>query len=153
MSVERSRGATCRRRCDRAVHADQRQRAAGEDHDLRGHDHHGRGSRPPRPGGQRHPAVGIAGGLLRGHPCLGSTIGRYANRIAKGRFRLDGVECRLATNNGPNHLHGGLRGIRQGCVAGRAGRAAGGAGVAFSYHSADGEEGYPARSLPARPTH
>ncbi len=43
----------------------------------------------------------------KGHPCLGSTPGRYANRIAKGRFTLEGEEYTLACNNGANHLHGG----------------------------------------------
>ena len=89
---------------------------------------------------------------LSGHPCFGSTIGRYANRIAKGRFRLGGVEYRLATNNGPNHLHGGLRSFDKVVWRAEPVQRAGFAGVAFSYQSADGEEGYPG-TLVARVTY
>jgi aldose 1-epimerase len=50
-------------------------------------------------------------GFLNGVPYFGATVGRYANRIARGKFKLDGHEYTLAVNNGPNHLHGGLKGF------------------------------------------
>jgi aldose 1-epimerase len=81
-------------------------------------------------------------GYLDGHPYFGSNAGRVANRIAKGRFALDGKEYKLATNNGPNSLHGGLKGFDK--VVWHAGPAsADGPSVVFNYRSPDGEEGYP----------
>lgn len=81
---------------------------------------------------------------LKGHPYFGATIGRYGNRIANGRFTLEGKEYTLATNNGPNALHGGLKGFDKQLwisesLNGKAGRQS----VKFSYVSKDGEEGYP----------
>ena len=80
---------------------------------------------------------------LGGNPSyLGCTVGRVANRTAKGRFQLDGKKYQLAVNNGPNHLHGGTRGFDKvvwsaEIVQGRE------AAVAFTYLSRNGEEGYP----------
>jgi len=78
-----------------------------------------------------------------GHPCLGSVCGRYANRIAKGKFTLDGVEYELATNNGPNHLHGGNAGFHKVVWKAEPEERTGSVGVALAYVSRDGEEGYP----------
>ncbi|MCQ2158212.1 MAG: galactose mutarotase [Bacteroidales bacterium] len=72
-------------------------------------------------------------------PCAGKCPGRYANRIAKGRFTLDGVEYELPINNGPNHLHGGPKGFQNQVWDSRSD----GNSVEFMYFSKDGEMGYP----------
>ncbi|MDX1384491.1 MAG: aldose epimerase family protein, partial [Thermoanaerobaculia bacterium] len=79
----------------------------------------------------------------RNDPHLGSTVGRYANRIALGRFSLDGREYELATNNGRHHLHGGVRGFDRVAWRGEALETAAGPAVRLTYRSVDGEEGYP----------
>lgn len=78
---------------------------------------------------------------LRRNPFLGALVGRCANRIARGRFSLAGREYPLAVNNGPNHLHGGVRGFDK--VVWQATPDADGAGVVFGRTSPDGDEGYP----------
>jgi aldose 1-epimerase len=82
-------------------------------------------------------------GYLHNTPYLGAVVGRYANRIAKGRFTLGGNRYQLATNNGPNHLHGGNRGFDKVRWAGSGVRTDSTAGVELIYRSPDGEEGYP----------
>jgi aldose 1-epimerase len=82
-------------------------------------------------------------GYLKGHPFFGSTIGRVANRIAKGKFTLDGREYKLFVNNGPNSLHGGKKGFDKVIWSATPLKVKGGAAVKFTYRSPDGEEGYP----------
>jgi aldose 1-epimerase len=85
-------------------------------------------------------------GYLGPDPYFGCICGRYANRIAKGKFKLGGKEYTLATNDGPNHMHGGLKSFSDVVwhaqpltppVDGKS------AGVELTYESRDGEEGYP----------
>jgi aldose 1-epimerase len=82
---------------------------------------------------------------LKGHPYFGTNAGRCGNRIAKGKFTLDGKEYTLATNNAPNHLHGGEKGFDKKYWKGEPSLTATGPSVKFTYTSPDGEEGYPGR--------
>ncbi len=83
-------------------------------------------------------------GYLPRHPYFGSTVGRYANRIGGAKFVLNDVEYKLEANNGPNHLHGGIKGFDK--VVWKAKEERGDSDkvlVKLSYLSKDGEEGYP----------
>ncbi len=97
---------------------------------------------PDRDGESRNILVGCKSDeeWLKNGPFFGSTVGRYANRIAGGKFTLDGTTYELAKNNGPNHLHGGIKGfdkvIWESEIIGES-------SVKFTFHSKDGEEGYP----------
>ena len=82
-------------------------------------------------------------GYLGAHPYMGASVGRYANRIAKGRFALNGKTYTLAINNGPNALHGGLVGFDKKMWTASTITADSGPAVSLTYLSKDGEEGYP----------
>ncbi len=80
---------------------------------------------------------------VKGSPYFGTNAGRCGNRIAKGKFTLDGKEYTLATNNEPNHLHGGKAGFDKKMWKGEPFLSPIGPGVKFTYTSVDREEGYP----------
>ncbi|HTH46934.1 MAG TPA: aldose epimerase family protein [Candidatus Limnocylindria bacterium] len=81
---------------------------------------------------------------LAGHPFFGAIAGRVANRVALGRFTLDGKAYQLAVNNGVNHLHGGKVGFDKRLWRVVASEIKPGlATLRFAYASADGEENYP----------
>jgi aldose 1-epimerase len=82
-------------------------------------------------------------GYLTNPTFFGCTIGRYGNRIAKGRFTLDGKEYTLPLNNGPNSLHGGPEGFHKKLWMAEEVKAPDAVGVRMHYLSKDGEEGYP----------
>jgi aldose 1-epimerase len=85
----------------------------------------------------------LAGYLDLNTPYFGAVVGRYANRIANGCFTLGGQTHNLAQNDGPNHLHGGVRGFDKVIWKGEPFATEGATGVRFRYTSPDGEEGYP----------
>ena len=80
---------------------------------------------------------------VAGNPFLGSTVGRYANRLADGKLTVDGQTIALAQNNNGNHLHGGLRGLDKRVWSSEAVRTESASSVRFTYVSPAGEEGYP----------
>jgi aldose 1-epimerase len=80
---------------------------------------------------------------VRGHPFFGCAVGRYGNRIAAGKFTLDGQEYRLALNNGPNHLHGGIMGFDKFVWLAEELETAQGPALKLTHVSPDQDEGYP----------
>ncbi len=82
-------------------------------------------------------------GYIEDSAYMGATVGRYANRIGKAMFVLDGVEYHLAANNGENHLHGGDKGFNKVVWDAEQTKTEQGAGVKLTYSSRHSEEGYP----------
>lgn len=103
---------------------------------------------PDRDGKSANVTLGFptADGYFGKDPYFGAICGRYANRIAKGKFKLNGKEYSLAINDPPNHLHGGLKSFSDVVWLARPGAPAAdgkSASVELMYESPDGEEGYP----------
>lgn len=90
-----------------------------------------------------HPEDYFSPSYLAGYPYFGALCGRVANRIANGRFSLEGTEYQLAVNNGPNHLHGGLTGFDKRNWKYEILQSVDKVGVLLTYTSPDGEENYP----------
>ena len=104
---------------------------------------------PDREGRDANVVLGFAdlADYLERNPHFGTLVGRYANRIARGRFRIDGRPHQLTLNDGANSLHGGIRGfgMRWWAIEPSGSAQDGSVGLALSRVSEDGEEGYPGR--------
>jgi aldose 1-epimerase len=100
---------------------------------------------PDRSGMKTNVTAGFSSidGYLERHPYFGATVGRFCNRIAMGKFSLEGKTYSLAVNNGPNHLHGGEVGFDKRMWQVAEVKADNSVGLKFTYVSPDGEEGYP----------
>jgi aldose 1-epimerase len=100
---------------------------------------------PDRSGKKTNVTAGFSSidGYLERHPYFGATVGRFCNRIAMGKFSLEGKTYSLAVNNGPNHLHGGEVGFDKRMWQVAEVKADNSVGLKFTYVSPDGEEGYP----------
>ncbi|MFH1998454.1 MAG: aldose epimerase family protein [Planctomycetota bacterium] len=82
-------------------------------------------------------------GYLSGHPYFGAIVGRVANRIALGKFTINGKNHRLAVNNGPNHLHGGIKGFDKHVWKSEPFENDEGPALRLTHISPDGDEGFP----------
>ena len=101
---------------------------------------------PDRHGRKANVTLGfsdLAGYLSSGNPYFGCITGRYANRIALGKFTLDGVDYQLDINNDPNHLHGGFQGFDKKVWDAEAVKTERTVGVRFHFVSPDGDQKYP----------
>lgn len=100
---------------------------------------------PNRDGKQQNVVLGYdkLADYIRENPYFGAIIGRYGNRITKGQFTLAGNAYQLETNDGPNHLHGGVQGFDKVIWAAEDTITGQGATLLLRYRSADGEGGYP----------
>ena len=100
---------------------------------------------PSRSGRRDDVVLGFStlGSYTRKHAYFGATVGRFANRIAEGRFSLNGRTYALAKNNGPNTLHGGFRAFDKCVWDAEAYEEKGGVYVRLTLESPDGDEGYP----------
>ena len=102
---------------------------------------------PDRAGKKTNVTAGFSSidSYLQRHPYFGSTVGRFCNRIAKGKFSIDGTAYSLAINNGPNHLHGGTVGFDKLMWKAIELKSENSVGLRFSLISPDGQEGYPGK--------
>jgi len=127
----------------RNLHVAQPEWHGGRHHDLRRHRHIAQSAGQGRKFGDVVLGYGNLDGYLTDNPYFGALIGRYSNRIANGKFSLDGKDYTLAANNGVNHLHGGIKGFDKVVWKATPVETYCGSSLQLTCLSKDGEEGYP----------